>query len=440
MRAYIRKTPENVRLGESKGSLLVPHLAHTLLAVFFYTDGQLRKAANHVLLIGSDGSRAATVNEVAFSPLLDGLAADFRAKGITTTHLSLPYSILVGKKATGHPVSVNRRFLIYSLAHFLAKRLDRLRSRTTYTDQWLIRFWERVLTESQAKAVIAIGSPPALSSATRRLGLDHYEMQHGYGWDTKTFELAKISAWYATEGVASPGWFLAYDRSSADYVRALNRPGLRVAQVVSPELSDGGNLSRHQVETEVSNPDKRTVVFAAQWVVGSDARIESTVFGKSVVPHALTEAMRNDEEIHWLVRLHPLHITGPRKRRILARLKRDLDGVNNVEWENSTRLPFNNVVTASKGLLTAGSAGAAYQAAALGVPSLICGYDYGPDSGEKLAIAPSLVDAGMASYGSWDSASILDWARNTTMREPFRLHSSITPSVSQFVIRHSSIL
>lgn len=414
-----------------------PDIALTVRSFFLNRDGQLRKAANPVLIIGSDGNRGATVGGVAFSPLLDGLAADFREKGIATTHLSLPYSILVGKKATGNPVSVNRKFLFYSLAHFLAKRRDRLMSRTTYTDQWLIRFWERVLTESKAKAVITIGSPPALSSATRRLGLDHYEMQHGYGWDQKTFELAKISAWYASREGACPGWFLAFERSSADYVEALNRPGVRVAHVASPELSHGHDSRRDKVKSKPSNHTGRTIVFASQWVVGSGGRIESAVFGNSIVPPALIEAISSDPTIFWLIRLHPLHVTGPKKMKFLARVKHDLKGLSNVEWEAASKLPFNDVVGNSHGLLTAGSAGAAFQAAALGVPSLICGYDFCSDSGLKLGIAPDLIESGIAQYGSWDSGSILDWARKSKTHKPFELHSSKTPSVSELVIRES---
>ena len=402
-------------------------------------DSELPVGPIDVLIVAGDGNRAARIDKVAYSPLANPLEEELSSRGVRCEMLALPFSRLIKNRAWGYPMSFNRKFLKHAIRHTLENRWSSFcrlfgvesRGHANGPSHHLIRFWMWILEGTRARAIVVINSPEPLTIAAKLLGVTHYELQHGYGWNQELFDRARITEWYASGARQVPPFFLAFDSESSSFMRRLAPQGLTVLEVQSPEIYPPESQEwvrrlggpRVMEFSDLISAKKKYIVFSTQWLVGLGGRIPSHVFESRVLPLALIEAVKATDDIMWLVRLHPLQLVGPRRFQIQRSLRRELRNLRNVEWKTTSELPLSLILNEASGLVTAGSAGSALQAAASGVPSLICGYGSSFKSGQESGIAKTLVEQGYSSYGSWHSGVIVDFAKSANKKSPLSLFS-----------------
>jgi len=191
------------------------------------------------------------------------------------------------------------------------------------------------------------------------------------------------------------------------------------------EVSDPW-LSRFDPENQLFLPEewrelyrrnpvsKPVILFSLQWGYAGDHgeyfEFEG-ILTNGLIPEAVLQTIaETSDSIDWLIRLHPVQKTGPLFRKHRAFLDRVSAANPNVDWEwaSSTPLP---IVLSKVTHHVSMSSMTAYEAAAVGVPSLLlCPTLAGGGLNEEMFL--DLVERGVAQKRSCERPEIIEWVDN----------------------------
>lgn len=221
-----RKRPALGNLGEILGWSLVAKPTHLFGVARMKTERLIRavlsvlvadtwKASKKgtVLFVCHDHNRSEIFSGKQYSPLLDPLRLSLERQGISTISLATFGSLLFGAKAHGRPVSINRGVALYTILDFLAGALGNSKARLN--SNFRQQFYLRILITLRTQVVITIGIPGGLQEACSKLGVQLYEVFHGFGYATLPWNYGLLS----TEGKLPSGVVLFDSLSHATMMK-----------------------------------------------------------------------------------------------------------------------------------------------------------------------------------------------------------------------------
>lgn len=322
-----------------------------------------------VLTVAHDNDRSLLVDGRWYSPLIDTIEDDLRARGVECVSVARVISRIKGDLAYGRVYSPEGGFA----RALVTKRLKGLWARGYPYSKHEERVWARILDRTGARKVLAIQPSRELCVACRERGVWVADVQHGV--------IGESHPWYGGRFRGQdpvsylPHAFLCWDEGS----RAVIEPWARDKGIHSPVI---GN--RWVARFVRRAPDDALV----QRLLGTfDARtlnpkrlpavVVALSWGESNIPNGfmvdgLRDAIRaTQDRIRWFVRLHPNQLNGfatHEGRKFREFFREYLDGL--VEWEAATRVAL-PLLLAHTDMVVSWASSVSIEAAQMGIPSAL---------------------------------------------------------------------
>lgn len=354
-----------------------------------------------VLLFCHDDDRGLSLEGKAYSPILDSFKENLESQGYTTLTVAHPWSKLVGPKAFGNPIAMNRSYLIAMIANKLFK-VDAVKN-----------LYKDIFNRAKPQWIVTIGCTDELCRGAHEVGIHHAELLHGIGYSPLPWD------WDKKDPSCLPQEILSLDDVSTATFKPLERKGVKVKQIEHPFLG------RFSVERIASLPEEwkvktdksfaKEILVSLQWgyAEGIDClRKLEGILPNGLIPEELINVIaRTQDEVLWRFRFHPVHIRNMDKyKKHFSLIKGLVDQFNNCEWEESTYKPVSSLLSRCDGHVTMMSM-VSYEASYMGVPSLaLCPTLHVGGVSENSY--KDLVEKGYLVKGVIQEEYIMNWVRN----------------------------
>jgi hypothetical protein len=332
----------------------------TQIVIFNGRNYDIEKSA--ILFFCHDNDRGVNFRTQAYSPLIDSIRDELELLNYKCQSIAHWGSKLVGKRAFGRPISINR-IIFFGL----------LKKKLFGKESAIKNIYRRILLTSQANLIITIGSPSDLSSAARELGVLHVEILHGIGYPFLPW------GWGDLEKEQLPQGIFSLDRISTEAFSLLDKHQITIKTIPHPFLKRFTKKRKNDIPDEwtIDLPNeiysKKRILVSLTWGYAGDHG-ESIEF-KNILVNGLffpevEELVSLRRDIFWFFRLHPLQLRDSKYRRIIDFLKNFVSKNNNCAWEKASYLPYPTIAMLCSGNIGMNSMGC-YDAAAMGVPTLM---------------------------------------------------------------------
>lgn len=323
-----------------------------------------------VLTVANDNSRSLLHDGKYYSPLVDTLEDDLRARGMRCVSVARVISSLKGDLAYGTVVSPEGGFA----RALVQKRLLALFTRRYPYSPMEEAQWDRILDATQARRVVAIQPSRELCTAARRRGVWVADLQHGV--------IADMHPWYGAAFRAAepeehlPHAFLCWDEGSKQVLaKWAHSRGLQTPVIGNRWLARF--LRRSPADKLVEELRRRHAPAAGPQHATARTALVSLSWGEDNIPNGfiaegLLQAMRKSAaSMRWMVRLHPNQVEGFAKAegsRFRAFYERELAGI--AEWRFATTAPL-PIVLQSVDLHLSWTSSVCIEAAQMGIKSAL---------------------------------------------------------------------
>ena len=191
-----------------------------LLRYLKVADTYKRLGKCDILFICHDVDRSLSLNNKAYSPIIDSILEDFQNLELNCKTFALPLSELTGNKAFNYPYSANRFYLFTRLISKLKFPLDALK----------FNFYDTILNKARPKVVFTIGSNPELALSIKKAKAYHIEILHGIGY-------SKIEwGWEFFKTEELPHEIMTLDYVSLKNFKPLKLKGVEISYIPHPFL------------------------------------------------------------------------------------------------------------------------------------------------------------------------------------------------------------
>lgn len=333
------------------------------------TDSSLHSLkTSDILLFCHDVNRGIKLSNTPYSPLIDSLKDEFEKEGWICTTIASPWSKLVGSKAYGNPISINRDFLYAKVTNFFLKKASFIK---TYNSE--VKLYERIIEKSNAKLIVSMNSSNALCEAARNKKIYHAELLHGIGYTPIPW------GWDLKEKKHLPQCILSLDEVSTKTFSVLRKHKIDVLGIPHPffkrfDKSVTDKLPQEWQKHRIDNKYDKEILVSLQW--GYSPGVDEKDIFKGTLENGLyyqfleNVIKETQHSVYWRFRLHPVQYTQPEKYHRQVRILNELTSkYDNTEWKQSTELPLPSLLSTISGHLTMCSM-ASYEAAYLGIPTL----------------------------------------------------------------------
>ncbi len=320
-----------------------------------------------ILFFCHDVDRSISLYQRAYSPLIDSLRDDLEDRGFNCESVALPWSSLVGDKAHGNPICINRS-IIYKNAIF--RVLSRI---GLYSFFKIESVYEKILKKSRAKLVISIGCPDDLCFSARLNKVFHVELLHGIGYTSIPW------GWSDKETRFLPQGILALDDISNKTFRPLDSKGIHVKTIPHPFLNRfiGNELRKIPKEwlpkKNKSFSWKKEILISLQWGYAGDhgSFIEyENILKNGLFYEEIEQIVKENKDILFRFRFHPVQLKNKKYKKLIRFMDCFISKYSNTEWKESSLLPYPSIVRNCDGNISMSSM-SCYDSAAFGVPSLM---------------------------------------------------------------------
>lgn len=320
--------------------------------------------------------------------VVDPLAVWFREQDFLVTTMAYPGAKYVGRRTFGRVVGLNNtRFVLAKVVGKLKRQSTRvlqvLKGTATpdtspITQPASTTFYRDLLATYSPKLVIALNAPPGLCAAGREKGIPVLELLHARGYLAPYFGWLQRDRGFLPDGVISTD-----DLSTKGFESLL--PTLQIPNYrVTWNRVEASYRSAHELrvisrfDDQIRASGRKVLAYTVPYGLSPE------LFGHHAdnwIPPELLELAERSDDYLLLVRIHPVLLHAPQRRFRKARraLIRGLRTRRNCEWQMSSTLPIYEVFSRSHVHLTFNSF-AVYEAADLGLPSLVLDQDWGPES------------------------------------------------------------
>ena len=317
----------------------------SLFFAIFHEDGWHSLKKSDVLVVRHDADCGYIYNGVPYSPIIDTILEDCLYKNLRVQTVAKPFSRLVGDQAFSSPVAFNRIFFVIAvLVRVLSIFIGRSNGSRWGTSR-KAAVWLSILKRVQPKVVIGIQPDLSLCRSCRALNIPVYDIQHG--------AIGKSDQWYGEllpkEAAESdlPSGFLCWDNQSARVLREwAPLRGVTVDIVGNPWFQRFQYPSEKDVlvaeamkDGHIFSDEKPVILISLQWGLHIHYYPEKD-FNKVMCNALASVVKRTHERYNWLLRLHPIQLTGDEGRYCEEYLSREFGGVSGVEWRKASLIPL----------------------------------------------------------------------------------------------------
>ncbi|WLH02857.1 hypothetical protein PSH84_12970 [Pseudomonas beijingensis] len=316
-----------------------------LLFAIFRKNCWSNLEASDVLVVRHDADCGYQHAGKAYSPIIDTVVEECFKKNISVQSVATPISRLVGARAYNSPAAFNRSLSWIALwVRMLSVFIGREKSKEYGVSRKAV-VWLKILNLVKPKIVIGIQPDLALCRACRLLNVPVYDIQHGV--------ISKDNKWYGDilpNKVAVsdlPDGFLCWDRQSAEYLKSwAPARGVTINVIGHPWFqrfqfpSDNDLLVQDALRSSrIFFDEKPIILVALQW--GLHIHYYSDIDFNKVMCKALESVIkRTHNRYNWLLRLHPIQLTGDEGEYCEAYLDQEFGGFAGVEWHRASLLPL----------------------------------------------------------------------------------------------------
>jgi len=323
------------------------------------TSKNLKKC--DVLLFCHDADRGVTLNNKAYSPLIDSVQNKLKIEGYSCQTIAHPFSKLIGNLAYGDTVAINRSYL-------KALVLDKILKNNN-----LVKYYEDLFKAANPKIIISIGCNDEFCLAARNLNIYHFELLHGIGYTPMPWD------WDKKEKENLPQGILSLDAVSTNTFNELKLKGLDVYQINHPFLSrfnlkNNIELPEEWILKDIDQKYTKTILITLQW--GYAPSIDELDIYKGILNNGLffeeieSIIKETKDSIFWRFKFHPVQYRQQKKYKKLFNIVDNfIKEFKNCEWKESTFLPLPSILGTCDGHITMSSM-SSYEAAYLGVRTL----------------------------------------------------------------------
>ena len=335
-----------------------------LIATLRHRDTWKQLPHVDALLFGHDVNRAESLGGKAYSRLEESTAALLAERGITFAKVANQYSLLVGRRAWGHPHSVNRMAARNALTRVVA-------SPDAATAKWFAMY-QRLLEQCRPKVIVTLSTPHELARAARRAGIPVVEIDHARGRG------APSAIELALDPECMPNVLVVFDETTYKGLKPLELKGMELQLCRDPWLArfqrPQGTLPEEWRFPLASRPTHpRRVLVTLQW--GWPAQ---SLLVKGFLPKPIAELInRRLDDTYWFLRLHPVHLRKLGYRHVRSHLRSITRRFPNVDWKVSSSIPLPSMLQESTHHVTWAS-NSSVEAAQLGIPSALLDPEFGP--------------------------------------------------------------
>lgn len=374
-----------------------------------------------VLFFCHDVDRGVSLNNKAYSPLIDSVRDELEEQGYTCVSIAHPWSRLTGKHSHGEPIAINR-------PHFLAKVLKKIFPLANVRPD--LKLYKNILTKTKPKVIITIGCHNELCEAARDMHIFHLELLHGIGYTPIPWGWEKKQKQHLPQGI------LSLDSVSTHTFSELGKYGVVIKEIKHPFLNrfQQDKLNRIPQEWQPKKKDskfEKEILISLQW--GYAQNVDEHDFFKGTLTNGLfyeelAEVIKlTHDKIFWRFRFHPVQYRQPEKYKNLFDFIDEFVKRNeNCEWQESTYLPLPSLLINCSGHVTMSSM-SNYEAAYMGVPTLaLC-----PslrEGGVYEHFFNDLIDEGYLQKATSQTDTILKWVSSSEKKRPLLILSGLNIS------------
>jgi len=323
------------------------------------TSKNLKKC--DVLLFCHDADRGVTLNNKAYSPLIDSVQNKLKIEGYSCQTIAHPFSKLIGNWAYGFPITINRSYLKALVLNKILKNNN------------LVKYYEDLFKAANPRIIISIGCNDEFCLAARNLNIYHFELLHGIGYTPMPWD------WDKKEKENLPQGILSLDAVSTNTFNELKLKGLDVYQINHPFLSrfnlkNNIELPEEWILKDIDQKYTKTILVALQW--GYAPSIDELDIHKGILNNGLffeeieSIIKETKDSIFWRFKFHPVQYRQQKKYKKLFNIVDNfIKEFKNCEWKESTFLPLPSILGTCDGHITMSSM-SSYEAAYLGVRTL----------------------------------------------------------------------
>lgn len=317
-----------------------------------------------VLLFCHDVDRSISLNNQAYSPLLDSMRDDLEKNGLTCITIAHPWSEIIGERGYGNPIAINR-------SYFLATIMDKFSK--GYKSNNTLRLYKKIIAKAKAELIITIGCNDDLCEAARSLDVFHAELLHGIGYKPMPWD------WDKKEKIHLPQCIFSLDEVSTQTFSELEKYEIIIKEIAHPflrrfESKYIDNLPQEWLAPNKKDGYEKEILVSLQW--GYAPGIDEFEYFEGFLSNGLfydeIECIirKTNKKVFWHFRFHPVQYLQIKKyKKLFDFMDEFVKKYENCGWKESTYIPLPSVLSRCSGHITMSSM-TAYEAAYLGIPTL----------------------------------------------------------------------
>lgn len=332
-------------------------------------------AKSDVLVVRHDADCGYRYAGKIYSPIADTIAEHCLDNGFRVQSIATAFSRFIKAEAFNSPVAFNRPFFAIAIfSRVLNVIIGREKSKA-WSDEKKTRIWLRILERVKPQLVIGIQPDISLCRACRLREIAVYDIQHGV--------IDSSNSWYGEllERNASdaelPSGFLCWDQNSARVLEAwAPARGAEVHVVGHPwyqrfrrPLDQDQLVLEAKKSNQIMMNGKPTILVALQW--GLHIHYYANTDFNHVMCAALESViLESQHKYNWLLRLHPLQLTGAEGDKCERYLSSKFGDLPGVEWRRASAVPL-PLVLAQVNLHITDMSSVVIEASWFGIPSAL---------------------------------------------------------------------
>jgi hypothetical protein len=321
---------------------------------FLFSFGKFKYLKNaEVLFIIYDINLSYEYKNNFYSPLLDSLKERYELNKTSCLSISGPLSRIKNIGNNQENINFNGPFFRAAIKKYIYSLfMNDQNNEIKFIDD----VWSRILINCKPKRVITILASPALCYASRNLGIEIIELQHGvindmhphYGESYKK-NLNKNFL---------PTGFLCFNEISKNILEKWTyRYGIKVDLISNPWNNRFINIHKNdklvneaiiQFDWITKIKEKKILITLGWgWEHQDDEFLSNFYNLRLKMPHFhslslhLVDLIKNSKkDIFWLIRIHPAQKYMDISKPIIHFLKNEFSSTRNVDWESTSIMPL----------------------------------------------------------------------------------------------------
>lgn len=328
-----------------------------------------------VLLICHDNDRGYNFENKAYAQYIDSIGDILIRNKINVKSVAKPFSSLVGSRAYGNPISINRTRLFIAIQGVVSHIFKLRKFEKWGNKEDIIKLWIKILELSSPKVIIAIQPEKTLCYLCNKLNKQIIDLQHGV--ISKNDNYYNIKNNVQEEFNNYPSIYFCWDKSSFTILEGILPPEKKIKEIGNPWLNRFKNTSKNDAlvnqaiihKNKIKN-NKPTILVSLHRAIQQEyiKNKNSESFNSAVTLEKII--LKTHQDYNWLLRLHPVQLRGWQYKTVLKNLYNKYGHIKNIDWEICSITPLPIVLQWTDLHITHHSS-VTIEAASMGIPTAL---------------------------------------------------------------------